>query len=76
VPHSPRLAFLIRQFRREIERQHRRDAETLSRIVRALRSPRSLASADAARFGELVRMMVRDELDCRRELNFVSDHNH
>lgn len=62
--HSPRLAFLIRQFHRGMERQHQKDRETLASLVRALSNPRGLARADAEKFVDFVRS-IADELDGR-----------
>jgi hypothetical protein len=60
---EPRLAVLVRQFYRAVELRDRRDSETLAGLVRALSKPRG---ADAERFVELLRGIVRQELASKR----------
>ena len=52
----PRLASVIRQFRRVVERQHQRDTEILSSVVRALGE----RGADADAFKAIVRTIIRE----------------
>jgi hypothetical protein len=71
----PRLDFLVRQFRRGMERQHQRDTETLTSIVRVLNTPRGVVRTDAERFTEFLRGIVKHKLD-GRTLVVCSDMPH
>jgi hypothetical protein len=62
---APRLAFLIRQFHRGVERQHQTDAATFSSVVRILNNGRSATCADVERFTAFVRSIVQEELESR-----------
>jgi hypothetical protein len=53
----------LMQFCRAVELRERRDSETLAGLVRALSNPRG---ADAERFVELLRGIVRQELASKR----------
>jgi hypothetical protein len=58
-----RIAPRVMQFHRAVELQNRRDTETLASLIRMLRNPRG---ADAERFADFVRGIVRQELDSKR----------
>jgi hypothetical protein len=58
-----RIADLVGQFDRAVKQRDRRDSETLAGLVRALSKPRG---ADAERFVELLRGIVRQELASKR----------
>lgn len=59
---TARLAPLIARFRRDAERQQQRDAEILASLGRVLSNPRGTARADAGRFTDFVRNIVRQEI--------------
>lgn len=63
--YDARLAVLIRQFHRAVDLQARRDSETAESLVRVLRNPRG---TDADRFVELLRGIIRQELDSKGKL--------
>jgi hypothetical protein len=65
VRSNPQLVVLVQQFYRAVDLQSRRDSETLAGLVRALSNPRG---ADAERFVELLRGIVRQELGQQKEL--------
>jgi hypothetical protein len=64
----PHLAMLVRQFQLAVARQHQRDGEIISALVRVLMNTGGTGRADAQRFTEIVRRIARDELDLSREL--------
>jgi hypothetical protein len=62
-PDMVKLLHLVRQFHRAVDLQNRRDSETVASLVRVLSKPRG---ADAERFTDFVRAIVRQELESKR----------